>query len=47
MNTFEFDKTNKQKKRSPGEGSRIRDLLVQTLRNPIKTLNWKPNSGIS
>lgn len=33
--------TSRQTERSPGEGTRNRDPLVHTDRNPIKTANWK------
>ena len=33
----------KQKTKSPRKGTRIRGLLIiHTIKNPIKTLNWKP-----
>lgn len=40
MNISESDKTMKEK--SPIEGGRTRDPLVCTLRDSIRTLNWKP-----
>lgn len=32
---------NKQTRTRPRTGTRNRDPLVSTLKNPIKTLNWK------
>jgi hypothetical protein len=36
-----LDKPSQQEEKSPKEGTRIRDPLIYTLRNPRKTLNWK------
>jgi hypothetical protein len=33
--------TNKQTNKSPKEGTRLRDPLVCTLRNPINVFNYK------
>lgn len=40
---MKLDKTKYQKEKTPRDGTRIRDTLVCTLRNPVKTLNfWSP-----
>jgi hypothetical protein len=38
--------TNQQKEKSQREGTRIRDLLIFRLRNPIYKVNWKPQIKI-
>lgn len=38
MITSKLDKTNQEKKKSPRRGTKIRDPVICTLMNPIKTL---------
>lgn len=40
--TSKLDKANRQKEKSPREGKRIRDPLLCTHGNHVRTLNWKP-----
>lgn len=42
MITSKLVKANKQKEKSPNEGTVIREPFILTLRNLIKMLNWKP-----
>jgi hypothetical protein len=37
-------KTNKQNEKIPREDTRITEPFIYILRNPIKTLSWKPYS---
>lgn len=40
-NTWNLDKPNQQKEKSPWEGTRIKEPLIHTLRCDMKILNWK------
>ena len=42
---MKLGKTKQQKEKSPREDTRVRDLLVYTLRTPIKTLSRKPSQN--